>query len=93
MHGRKAAVTEEKPRLGTTPRRGTKGAAMNRFDQEINVIALCKGNERYVWMYHDRERANTLRHIGETASNPELSFTWYDAACLSQRIREARQSD
>ena len=25
--------------------------------------------------------------LGRFASNPELSFTWYDAAMLSSRIR------
>ena len=29
-----------------------------------------------------------LRTLGRFASNPELSFTWYDAAVLSQRIRQ-----
>jgi hypothetical protein len=26
--------------------------------------------------------------LGRHASNPELSFSWYDAAVLSQRIRQ-----
>jgi hypothetical protein len=26
--------------------------------------------------------------LGRFASNPELSFTWYDAAVLSQKIRQ-----
>jgi hypothetical protein len=31
--------------------------------------------------------------LGRYASNPELSFTWYDAAVLSQKIRqESRKS-
>ena len=32
--------------------------------------------------------AETLRVLGRYASNPELSFTWYDAAVLSQKIRQ-----
>ena len=28
-----------------------------------------------------------LRTLGRFASNPELSFTWYDAAVLSQKVR------
>jgi hypothetical protein len=28
-----------------------------------------------------------LRVLGRFASNPELSFTWYDAAVLSQKVR------
>jgi hypothetical protein len=60
--------------------------------QDINVLALIKGSERYVFLYDDASRAEALRVLGRFASNPELSFTWYDAAVLSQRIRqEARK--
>jgi hypothetical protein len=55
---------------------------------EINVLALVKGTERYVFLYDDANRAETLRVLGRYASNPELSFTWYDAAVLSQKIRQ-----
>ncbi|HUT60447.1 MAG TPA: hypothetical protein VNA25_21595 [Phycisphaerae bacterium] len=55
---------------------------------DINVLALVKGTERYVFLYNDSHRTETLRVLGRYASNPELSFTWYDAAVLSQRIRE-----
>jgi hypothetical protein len=61
-------------------------------NQDINVLALVKGTERYVFLYDDSSRAETLRTLGRYASNPELSFTWYDAAVLSQKIRqESRQ--
>jgi len=56
--------------------------------QDINVLALIKGSERYVFLYDDESRAETLRTLGRFASNPELSFTWYDAAVLSQKIRQ-----
>ena len=56
--------------------------------QDINVLALVKGAERYIFLYDDASRAETLRTLGRYASNPELSFTWYDAAVLSQRIRQ-----
>jgi len=59
--------------------------------QDINVLALVKGNERYVFLYDDASRAETLRTLGRYASNPELSFTWYDAAVLSQKIRQESQ--
>jgi hypothetical protein len=62
------------------------------MNQDINVLALVKGAERYVFLYDDASRAETLRTLGRYASNPELSFTWYDAAVLSQKIRqESRQ--
>jgi hypothetical protein len=57
-------------------------------NRDINVLALVKGTERYVFLYDDESRAETLRVLGRFASNPELSFTWYDAAVLSQKIRQ-----
>jgi hypothetical protein len=41
-----------------------------------------------VFLYDDASRAETLRTLGRYASNPDLSFTWYDAAVLSQKIRQ-----
>ncbi len=58
------------------------------MNQDINVLALVKGTERYVFLYNDENRAETLRTLGRFASNPESSFTWYDAAVLSQKIRQ-----
>jgi hypothetical protein len=57
--------------------------------QDINVLALVKGNERYIFLYDDASRSETLRTLGRYASNSELSFTWYDAAVLSQKIRQS----
>jgi hypothetical protein len=56
--------------------------------QDINVLALVKGQERYIFLYDDASRAETLRTLGRYASNSDLSFTWYDAAVLSQKVRQ-----
>jgi hypothetical protein len=56
---------------------------------DINVLALVKGNERYIFLYDDASRTEALRTLGRYASNPELSFSWYDAAVLSQKIRQS----
>ncbi len=61
------------------------------MSQDINILALVKGEERYIFLYDDDNRAETLRVLGRYASNPELSFTWYDAAVLSQKIRMTAQ--
>jgi hypothetical protein len=63
-----------------------------RVSQDINVLALVKGEERYVFLYDDSSRAETLRVLGRFASNPDLSFSWYDAAVLSQKIRQEAPS-
>ena len=31
--------------------------------------------------------------FGRYASNPELSFTWYDAAVLSKKLRQATKKE
>ena len=62
------------------------------MSDDINVLALVKGAERYVFLYDDSSRAETLRVLGRFASNPELSFTWYDAAVLSQKIRQEERA-
>jgi hypothetical protein len=57
-------------------------------DDDINVLALVKGRERYVFLFDDTQRAEALRTLGRFASNSDLSFTWYDAAVLSQKVRQ-----
>lgn len=62
-------------------------------DDDINVLALVKGSERYIFLFDDSQRAEALRTLGRHASNPELSFTWYDAAVLSQKVRQTGPVD
>lgn len=57
-------------------------------DDDINVLALVKGRERYIFLFDDSQRADALRTLGRFASNTELSFSWYDAAVLSQKVRQ-----
>lgn len=54
---------------------------------DINVLALVKGEERYVFLFDDAHRSDVLRVLGRFASNVDLSFSWYDAAILSQKVR------
>lgn len=55
----------------------------------VNVLALMKNGERYVFLYDDQSLETLLQTLGKYASDPELSFSWYDAAVLSQRVRKA----
>lgn len=63
------------------------------MDQEINVLALVKGNERFIFLFDDQNRDETLRQLARFAADPELDFTWYDAAMLSRKIRDAVPTD
>ncbi len=55
--------------------------------EDVNVVALVKGSERYVFLYDDLSRDEMLKALGRFADEDELSFTWYDAAVLSQKVR------
>ena len=55
--------------------------------KELNVLVMVKGDERYIFIYSDGFELDTLRTFGRYAACPELSFTWYDAAVLSKRVR------
>ncbi|MFO0869465.1 MAG: hypothetical protein U0935_11085 [Pirellulales bacterium] len=58
------------------------------MNKDVNVLALVKGNERYVFLFDDDHRAEVLRTLGRYAADPDLSFTWHDAAMLSQKVRQ-----
>lgn len=59
---------------------------------DVHFLVLAKGAERYIFFYTDKYRAETVKMMGRMAINPQLSFTWYDAAVLSQRVRECRSA-
>jgi hypothetical protein len=59
------------------------------MDKEINVLALVKGEEKFIFLFDDNNRDQTLRQLARFAADPELDFSWYDAAMLSRKIREA----
>ena len=61
--------------------------------QDINVVALVKGEERYIFLFNDSQKSETLRTFGRYASDSKLSFSWYDAAVLSQKVRNTKKSD
>ena len=50
-------------------------------------IVLAKGNERYIVSCRADNASEGMRTLGRWASNPELDFTWGDAAMMSQQLR------
>lgn len=61
------------------------------MQQGVNVLALVKDSERYVFLYDDESYGQLLETLGRFAADSELNFTWYDAAVLSQRVRRLRR--
>jgi hypothetical protein len=56
--------------------------------RELNVLALIKGNERYVFVYDEQSREPLLETFRAQAANPDLSLNWFDAAVLTQKAHE-----
>jgi hypothetical protein len=52
------------------------------------VLALIKGNEKYVYVYDDDSRQPLIDALRDQAADPRLSFTWFDAAVLTEKARE-----
>lgn len=53
------------------------------MSEDVNVLALVKGKERYVLLYRDNNTDEAKRMLGRWASNPDLKFTLCDAAVLA----------
>ena len=60
---------------------------MKKAEQQVHVLRLDKGGERYILLYTSDRRSIVLRRLSEWAANPELSFSWYDAARMSHEVR------
>ena len=56
--------------------------------REFNVLALVKGSERYVFVYDDDSRPALIDAFRDQAADPHLSFSWFDAAVMTDKARE-----
>lgn len=63
------------------------------METEINVLALVKGEEKFIFLFDDANRDATLRQLAHFAADPEINFSWYDAATLCRKIRDAVPQD
>ena len=62
--------------------------------QDINVLALVKGSERYVFLYDDASRAETLRVLGRYATKAmELAPRDIVARAIQTELDEGRGID
>jgi hypothetical protein len=58
------------------------------MSREFNVLALIKGGERYVFVYDDDSRTELIDSFRDQAADPRLSFNWFDAAVLTEKVRD-----
>ncbi len=57
------------------------------MDESVNIVALMKDGERFVFVFDEESSPQLLQTLGHYAADPEMNFTWYDAAVLSQKVR------
>lgn len=53
----------------------------------VRTIVALKSVERYHWRFRVDRTAELMGHLGTQAANPELSFTWNDAAVLGTYLQ------
>lgn len=60
---------------------------------ELNVLALVKGAERYIFVYDEDSRGELIDTIRDLAANPHMSLSWFDANVLTRKAREQENSE
>jgi hypothetical protein len=56
--------------------------------QEFNVLALFKGDERYIYVYEDDGRDLLIDCFRNQAANPDMNLSWFDAAVLTDKAKQ-----
>ena len=58
---------------------------------KFREIALQKGRETYIFRFDDASHRAFLKVLGRFAADPNVSFSWYDAAVLCKKARQPHQ--
>lgn len=56
--------------------------------REFNVLALIKGEERFIYVYDDESRDTLINAFRDQAADPRVNFSWFDAAVLTEKAHE-----
>lgn len=57
------------------------------MSRELNVLALFKGDERFIFVYDDDSRDALVDDLRHKAADPGVALNWFDAAVLTERVR------
>ena len=60
---------------------------------DLNVLALMKGSERFIFVFDDNSRDEILQAIRDRAACPRSTLSWADAAILTDRLRQQQAED
>ncbi len=58
------------------------------MEPELNVLALYKGQEKYIFVFDDSSRETLIDAFRDQAANPHLTLNWFDVAVLTQKAHE-----
>ena len=58
------------------------------MQHDLSVLALIRGEERYVYVYDDDSRDELIEAIRVQAASAQYRLSWYDAAVLTERARQ-----
>lgn len=52
------------------------------------LVRKREDGEMFAIVFPASRKADAIREMGRMASNPELAFTWHDAAVMATKARE-----
>ena len=55
---------------------------------DLNVLALIKGPEHYIFVYDDDSRPLVIETFRELAADADVNLSWFDAMVLTTKARE-----
>jgi hypothetical protein len=58
--------------------------------REMNILAMAKGPERYIFLYDDSSFDTLLDLLDKFAADPDMNFAKGDALLLGQKARQSR---
>jgi hypothetical protein len=58
--------------------------------REMNILAMAKGPERYIFLYDDQSYQTLIDVMAKFAHDPNLSFCSDDAAVLCRKAMESK---
>ncbi len=58
----------------------------------VNVLALVRDGHKYLFLYDDQSLDTVRAQLARFAEDPELDFTWRDAATLHDRLMDLQES-
>ncbi|MFO0937050.1 MAG: hypothetical protein U0798_11105 [Gemmataceae bacterium] len=55
---------------------------------DLNVLALFKGRDRFIYVYDDASLTDLLDHLRDTAADPGTIVNWFDVSVLTDRAKQ-----